>query len=109
VTSEVVVAARCAHEPSRRVSLQPSLALSPVPDAVLGTEHPASPFAVEDCEVADCEPKRSGLQAAVATLVDEQPIARLGVCKRIDSHGESIARSALARPGRGGGTRIDGV
>jgi hypothetical protein len=103
------MAARCAHEPSWRVSLQPSLALSPVPDAVLGTKHPASPFAVEDREVADREPKGSSLHAAVATLVDEQPIARLGVCKRIDSHVESIARSALARRGRGGGTRFDRV
>ncbi len=85
------MAARCAHEASRWVGLQPSLALAPVPDAVLGTEHPTAPFAVEDREVANREPEGSGLKAAVATLVDQQAIARLGVGKRIDSHPESIA------------------
>src|SRR5713101_9596973 len=89
------MAARCAHEASRWVCLQPPLALAPVPDAVLGSEHPSPPFAVEDRKVADREPEGSGLKAAVATLVDQQAIAGLGVCKRIDSHAESIAR----RPG----------
>jgi hypothetical protein len=37
----------------------------------------------------------SGLKAAVATLVDQQAIARLGVGKRIDSHAESIAGSRV--------------
>ncbi len=103
------MAARCAHEASRWVRLQPALALPPVPDAVLGTKHPAAPFAIQDRKVADGEPESSGLQSAVATFVDQQPIARLGVRKGIDSHVESIARSALARRGRGGGTRFDGV
>ena len=47
VASEVVMAARCAHEPAWGVSLEPALTLSAIPDAVLGTEHPAPPFAVE--------------------------------------------------------------
>jgi len=85
------MAARCAHEASRWVCLQPSLTLAPVPDAVLRTKHPSPPFAVQDREVADREPKSSGLKAAVATLVDQQAITRLGVGKRIDSHPESIA------------------
>jgi hypothetical protein len=85
------MAARRAHETSRWVCLQPPLALSPVPDAVLGTEHPSPPFAVQDREVADRKPKGSGLKTAVATLVDQEAIARLGVRKRIDSHPESIA------------------
>ena len=85
------MSARCANQASRRVGLQPALALSSVPDAVLGTEHPSAPFAIEDREVADREPKGTGLQAAVAALVDQQAIARLGVSERIDSHGESIA------------------
>jgi len=85
------MAARCAHQASRWVRLQPPLALAPVPDAVLGSEHPSPPFAVEDRKVADREPEGSGLKAAVATLVDQQAIARLGVGKRIDSHAESIA------------------
>jgi hypothetical protein len=87
------MAARCAHETSRWICLQPSLALSPVPDAVLRTKHPSPPFAVQDREVADREPESSGLQAAIATLVDQQAIARLCVGKRIDSHKQSIARS----------------
>jgi hypothetical protein len=90
MTSEVVMAARCAHEASRWVGLQPSLALSPIPDTVLRAKHPSPPFAVEDGEVANREPEGSGLEAAVATLVDQQAIARLGVSKRIDSHGESL-------------------
>ena len=85
------MAARCAHKPARWVCLQPALALSSVPDAVLGTEHPSAPFAIEDSEVADREPKGTGLQAAIATLVDQQAIARLSISERIDSHGESIA------------------
>jgi hypothetical protein len=103
------MAARCAHEPSRWVCLQPALALSAVPDAVLRTEHPAPSLAVEDREVADCEQKGPGLQAAVAALVDQQAIARLGIGERIDSHAESIARSDLARRRWGGGGQIDGV
>jgi hypothetical protein len=71
--------------------LQPALALSSVPDAVFRTKHPAPPLAVEDREVADRKPKRTGLQAAVAALVDQQAIACLSVSERIDSHGESIA------------------
>ncbi len=97
------MAARCAHEASRWVCLQPAFALSPVPDAILGTEHPAPPFAVKDREVADREPESSGLEAAVATLVDQQAIARLGVGKRIDSHKQSIAGS---RVGHSAGCRI---
>lgn len=103
------MSARCADQAPRRVGLQPALAFAAVPDAVLGTEHPAPSFGVEDREVADREPKGSGLQAAIATLVDQQAIARLGVRKRIDSHLESIARSALARRVREEGARIDGV
>jgi hypothetical protein len=103
------MAARCAHEAPWRVCLKPALTFASVPDAVLGTEHPAPPFAVEDREVADREAKGSSLHAPVAALVDQQPVARLGICKRIDSHVESIARSALARRGRGGGTGFDGV
>jgi hypothetical protein len=103
------MAARCADEPARWVSLQPALAFAAVPDAVLGTEHPAPPFAIQDGKVADREPKGSGLEAAVAAIVDQQAIARLGVREGIHSHGESIARSDLARRRWGGGGRIDGV
>jgi hypothetical protein len=103
------MATRGADQASRWIGLQPPLALSPIPDAVLRTEHPSPPFTVQDREVADGEPEGSGLKAAVATLVHEQAVPRLGVGKRIDSHVESIARSAQSRQARGGGARIDGV
>ena len=86
------MAARCAHEASRWVCLQPPLALAPVPDAVLGSEHPSPPLAVEHGEVAHREPKSSCLKIAVATLLDENPVLSLGICERIDSHGESMGR-----------------
>jgi hypothetical protein len=82
--------------------LQPAFALSAIPDAILGTEHPAPSFAVQDREVANREPESSGLKAAVPALVDKQPIASLGIGKRIDSHVESIAR----RPARVQGPRL---
>jgi hypothetical protein len=94
------MAARCAHEAPRWVCLQPALTFTAVPDAVLRTKHPAPPLAVENGEVADREPKSSGLEAAVAALIDQQPVARLGVSKRIDSHPESIALW-LGSPPRG--------
>lgn len=101
------MAARRADEASRRVGLKPALALSPVPDAILGTKHPAPPLAVEDRKVADREPEGSGLEAAVAALVDQQPVARLGVSERIDSHWESIApRPARVQGGHRSGCRI---
>ena len=101
------MSARCAHETSRWVCLQPALTLSAIPDAVLGTEHPAPALAIEDREVADREPERSGLEAAVATLVDQNAISRLGVGKRIDSHAESIAgRLARVQGPRPSGCRI---
>ena len=90
------MAARCADQASRRVRLQPPLALAPIPDAVLGTEHPAPTLAVQNREVAHREPKGSRLHAAVATLVHQQAIASLGVREWIHSHAESIARR-LAR------------
>jgi hypothetical protein len=87
--------ARCAHETSRWVCLQPPLAFAAVPDPVLRTEHPAAPLAVQHGKVADREPKSSGLETAVATLVDQQAIAGLSVRKRIDGHAESIARKPV--------------
>jgi hypothetical protein len=85
------MAARCANQAARRVRLQPTLALAAIPDAILWPEHPAAALAVQDCEVSHGETKGSGLQAAVATLVDQQPVSGLGVRKWIDSHPESIA------------------
>jgi hypothetical protein len=107
VTSQVVMAARCAHETARRVCLQPSFAFATVPNAVLGTEHPSPPFTIQDREVADRKPEGSSLKAAVAALVDQQAIARLGVGKGIDGHVESIARRLARLQGsRPAGCRI---
>jgi hypothetical protein len=72
--------------------LQPPLALTSIPDAVLGTEHPSPPLAVEHGEVANRKPKSSCLKIAVTTLIDENPVSSLGIRERIDSHGESMGR-----------------
>ena len=93
VTTEVVMAARCADQTSRWVSLQPPLSFSTVPDAVLRPEHPSPTFAVEHREVTHSKPERPRLKPAAAPLVDQQPIAGLGVGERIHGHAESIARA----------------
>lgn len=62
VTAKVVVAARRAHEPARGVGLQPPLAFSAVPDAILGAQHPAPPLAVKDRKVAHREAERASLK-----------------------------------------------
>jgi len=64
VAAQVVMAARRTDETTRGIGLQPALILSSVPDAILGSEHPASPFAVEHREVADGKPESSSLQSA---------------------------------------------
>jgi hypothetical protein len=98
VPAEVVVSARRAYKPARRVSLQPALALSSVPDPVLGAEHPSPPLAVEDREVTHGEPERSGLEPAVAALLDQMAIAGFRVSKWIDGHAKSIANPAARCP-----------
>ena len=97
------MAARRADEAARWVCLQPALALSPVPDAILWAEHPSPPLAVQDRKVTDREPEGSSLKAAVATLVDQQAIPGLGISERIHGHRESIARSWV---GHSAGCRI---
>ena len=88
------MAARPANKPARRVSLQPALALASVPDAILRSEHPSSTLTVEDREVADRQPKCSRLQSAVATFLDQHAVASFGLGKWINSHAQSIPRSA---------------
>ena len=83
--------ARCAHEPARRVRLQPALALAPVPDPILRAEHPSPSLSVEHSEVTHRKSERSGLEPAVAALLDQVAISGLGVRKWIDRHAESIA------------------
>src|SRR6266852_5819780 len=91
MSAEVVMSARCAHEPARRVRLQPALALAPIPDPILRTEHPSSALAVENRKVTYGKPERSGLEPPVAALLDQHAITGLGVREWIDGHAESIA------------------
>jgi len=72
--------------------LQPALALTSIPDAVLGSEHPSPTFAVEHGKIANREPEGARLQTAVPTLLDQAPISSLCIRERVDSHGGSIAR-----------------
>ncbi len=94
VPAQVVVAAGRADEAARRIRLQPALIFAAVPDAVLRSENPAAPLAVEDGKVPDRHPERSGQDAPGVPLFDERSIADLGFGERIDCHAESIARSA---------------
>src|SRR5216683_3148184 len=102
------MAARGAHEPARWIRLQPALPLAAIPDAVLRAEHPSTPFAIEDGQIAHREPERASLKTAVATLVDQLAIVRLGVRERIDCHAQSLGSpitwgsSARAPQGAGG-------
>ena len=86
------MAARRADETSRRVGLQPPLPLPAVPDAVLGTKHPAASLAIQDREVAHGDAKGPGLQCPDAALLDQVAITQLSFGEWIDCHGESIAR-----------------
>lgn len=72
--------------------------LAPVPDAVLGTKHPAMALAVEHGQIAHGEPERSGLQSAGFSIGDEGLVAHLCFGERVDRHPDSIAGS-VKRPG----------
>ncbi len=91
------MAARGAHEPARRVRLQPSLSLAPIPDPIFRTEHPAATLAVEHRKVAHRKPKRARLQRSGAALFDQQSIPRLSFRKWIDGHAEKVADSMGCR------------
>jgi hypothetical protein len=97
VSAQIVMAARSAHQPARRIRLQPALSLAPVPDPILWTEHPAPTFPVEHREVTHREPKRARLQRSGAALFDQKPIPGLGVRKRINGHAEKVADSVGCR------------
>ena len=86
VTSEVVVTARRTHKPSRGIGLQPALVFAPVPDPILGAEHPSPSLTVEHGEVAHRDAKRARLQRADAPLFDQYFVSGLCFGKWIDSH-----------------------
>ena len=86
VAPEVVVTARRAHQPSRRIRLKPPLVLSPVPDAILRAEHPAPAFVVQHGEVSDRDPEGARLQTSGSALLDQVLVTNLGVGERIYRH-----------------------
>src|SRR4029077_1979236 len=100
VPAQVVMPARGTHEAARWIGLQPALTFAAVPDAVLGTEHPSSAFAVEDGQVSNRDPESPCLQASNPALFHQAPVTRLGVGERVDSHAESIAPEAGSSEGR---------
>jgi hypothetical protein len=64
------MAAQRANKPARRVRLQPPFVLAPVPDPVLGSQHPPPPLAVEHGKVANRNPKSARLQVARTSFID---------------------------------------
>ena len=86
VASQVVVPARGADEAARRIRLQPSFVLTPVPDAILWAEHPSPALAVEHGEVAHRDAKRARLQVADAALLDQELVTDLCFGEWIDGH-----------------------
>ena len=97
VPAQVVMAARGAHQPARRVRLKPALSLAPVPDPVLWTEHPAPTFAVEHSEVAHRKAEGARLQRSRAAFFDQVPVPRLSFGKWVDGHAEKVADSMGCR------------
>lgn len=86
MAAEVVVAARRANEAARRIGLQPALVFAPVPDPVLGPEHPPAALAVEHREVAYSDPERARLHVAGAPFLEQIPVSDLRFGEWIDSH-----------------------
>jgi hypothetical protein len=91
------MAAVRAHQPTRRIRLQPALVLPPVPDAVFWSEHPPMALAVEDCEVAHGEPERARRHAGVPSLIDERAISRLSLGEGVHSHWLTVSGGEIPR------------
>ncbi len=83
---------RRAHQAPRRVRLQPPLTLPPVPDPILGAQHPPAPLTVQDREVPHGDAKGPRLQRSDAPFLDQVAITELRLGEWINSHWESIAR-----------------
>ena len=80
-----------ANEPPRGIRLQPPLVLASVPHAVLGSEHPPMPLAVEHREITYREPKCARLQPAVAPLLDQRAKTNFSLGKGVDCHGLTVS------------------
>ena len=87
--------ARWTHQPARRVGLQPAFVFSPVPDAILRSQHPAPSLAVEHREVADRDSKGARLKISRSPLFHQELVPNLCIGEWIDSH----AREYGAAPG----------
>ena len=87
--------ARGTDEAARRIGLQPSLVLAPVPDTVLGPEHPTPALAVEHRKIAHGDAKRAWLEVAGSPLFDEVLEANFSFRERIHSHGGDYGDSTL--------------
>ena len=98
VPPQVVVAARRADQAPRRIGLQPTLPLSPVPDAVLGAHHPAASLAIQDRQVAHRDSEGPRLEGSHPALLDQVPVTQLRFGEWIDSHAESIAPTSGLKP-----------
>jgi hypothetical protein len=94
VPPEVVMPARRADQPPRRIRREPPLVLAPVPDPILGSKHPPMSLAVQHSEVAHGEPERPRLQGAVAALGDKSLVVKLGLGEGIDSHRPKVSPAA---------------
>ena len=90
VASQVVVTARRADQAARRIGLQPSLVLAPVPNAVLRSEHPSPAFVVEHSKVSDRDTKCTRWQISGAPLIDQELVSDLCFGEWIDRHPESM-------------------
>jgi hypothetical protein len=100
VPAQVVMPARWTHQSSRRVRLEPPLVLAPVPDPVLGSEHPPPSLVVEHAQVAHRDPERARLQAPRAPFLDQEPVSDLRFRERIYRHAAEYADSPLLESNR---------
>src|SRR2546426_10479605 len=96
VPAQIVMSARGAHQPSRRIGLQPALVLAPVPDAVLRSEHPSPAFAIEHRQVAHGDAIRARLEISGAPLLAQDLVSDLCFREWINRHaGENAARESV--------------
>ena len=86
VARQVVVAARRAHQPPRRLVLDPAVTVAAVPQTVGGSQNPLPALRVTHPEVADRGPERTGIHGSVTPPVDELLIEDLGPAEGIYRH-----------------------
>jgi hypothetical protein len=86
VATQVVVAAVAADEAAWRIGLQPAFVLPPVPDTVLGPEHPPPAFAVQHREISHRDSERAWLHVARAPFFDQELVSDLSFREWIDCH-----------------------